>query len=187
MAQVIAGDPEHRAWFYDTFAPRLYRRLRGRYAGNGGIDADDLLQDAFLLFLSDRSTVLQRFCDGVPLEDQTAVRLEGYLWGQVCGIASNRRRSLQRRPETALSTSFSPASEEDEERRTIDRDLLVRLTACLKRGGSRVFLYYKMRFVDGLTPEEVSTVTGWSRKATYKLKSSLNEAVARCARMLGIR
>ena len=74
-----------------------------------------------------------------------------------------------------------------EEQQAIDRDLVEQLDACLKqRGGTRTYLYYKLRFRDGLTPEEVALVTGWSRKATYKLRQSLEEVVQKCAAALGL-
>jgi DNA-directed RNA polymerase specialized sigma24 family protein len=186
LARILSGDRDGRAWLYDTFSARLYRRLCARYAGRGGLDADELLQDSFLFFFQHDARVLAHFLESVPADERTEARLDGYLWGLACGIASNHRRSTRRR-QAVLGPQVEPARDPvDAEKRNVDRDTLVRLTRCLERGGSRVFLYYKLRFVDGLTPEEIARVTGWSRKATYKLKLSLNETVVRCAKRLRI-
>jgi len=40
--------------------------------------------------------------------------------------------------------------------------------------------------MDNLTPEEIAQSTGWSRKATYKLKQTLNSEVQTCAEALGL-
>ena len=123
----------------------------------------------------------------VAAPERTESRLDGYLWDLACGIASNRLRSARRRPATALVPVEAAVDPVNEERRTLDRDVLSRLRACLKRAGSRSFLYYKLRFVDGFTPEEIARTTGWSRKVTYKLRFVLEGAIDRCARRLGLR
>jgi DNA-directed RNA polymerase specialized sigma24 family protein len=186
LERIVAGDGASRAWLWDRFATRLYRRMCGRYAGRGGLDPDELLQDAFLFFFQHDARVLSHFLGSVPPGEQTEARLDGYLWGLACGIASNHRRSTRRR-KAVLTHPVEPARDPvDAEKQSLDRDVLARLTKCLERGGSRVFLYYKLRFVDGLTPEEIARVTGWSRKATYKLKLALNDTVLRCAKRLRI-
>ena len=187
VQQLVAGDEAAGRWLHDSFAPRLLRRLRGRYARHRGMDVEELLQDAFLFFYQHAPVTFGRFLEEIPLEERSASRLDGYLWDLACGIASNRLRAARRRP-----LSFAPLAEEaadpmDGERRALDRDLLARLAACLKRAGSRAFLYYKLRFVDGFTPEEIARATGWSRKATYKLRFTLDGAIDRCARRLGLR
>ena len=65
-------------------------------------------------------------------------------------------------------------------------DLLKQLDRCLRAQRARIYLYYRLRYYEGLTPEEIARATGWSRKATYKLRQALNEAVRTCARELGI-
>jgi len=187
VQQVMTGDEAARCWLHDTFAPRLQRRLRGRYARHRGMDVDEVLQDAFLFFYQQAARTFRRFLEEVPAHERSESRLDGYLWDLACGIASNRLRSLRRRP-----ASFAPSVEDaidpvDDERRALDRDLLARMAACLKRAGSRSFLYYKLRFVDGFTPDEIARATGWSRKATYKLRLVLDGAIDRCARLLGLR
>ena len=186
VRRVIAGDAESRAWLYDRFSTRLYRRLRSRYGNGHGLDAEELLQDTFLWAFQHDARVLMGFLERVPAGEQTETRLENHLWGLACGIASNRRRSLRRHPTLPWPDAEPEGDAEDPERSNVQRDMLARLSACLKRSRSRVYLYYKLRFIDGLTPEEISSVTGWSRKATYKLKLSLNAAVEQCAKRLGI-
>ena len=121
------------------------------------------------------------------MEVRSESRLDAYLWDLACGIASNRLRSARRGPalvQVAVESTVDPI---DAEERTLDRDVLTHLKACLKRQGSRAYLYYKLRFVDGFTPEEIATVTGWSRKITYKLRMVLETGIERCARQLGLR
>ena len=186
LERLVEGEAEARAWLYDTFAPRLFRRLRARYGGQRGIDPEELLHDAFISYFQHDARVLARFVDQTPSSERSEARLEGYLWGLACGIASNRRRSLRRQGESTEFDEQGGTASVDAEGRTIERDTLQRLAGCLKRAGSRIYLYYKLRFVEGRTPEEIATATGWSRKATYKLKLSLNAAVERCARLLRI-
>jgi DNA-directed RNA polymerase specialized sigma24 family protein len=186
LERIVAGDREARAWLYDRFAARLFRALRARYGHERDLDPEELLQDAFLFFFQHDARVLASFLASVPPAERSPSRLDAHLWGLACGIASNRRRSSRRRRTLSLSETDAIADAADAERRNLDRDVLSRLTDCLARAGSRVFLYYKLRFVDGLTPEEISRVTGWPLKATYKLKLSLNDAVDRCAKRLRI-
>ena len=187
VQQLVAGEDEARRWLHDTFATRLRRRLRGRYARHRGMDVEELLQDAFLFFYQQASRTFGRFLDEVPLEERSEARLDGYLWDLACGIASNRLRAARRRPVSFAPLADDAADPEDGERRALDRDLLARLAACLKRAGSRAFLYYTLRFVDGFTPDEIARATGWSRKATYKLRLVLDGAIDRCAQRLGLR
>ncbi|MEM1183001.1 MAG: hypothetical protein AAGM22_31960, partial [Acidobacteriota bacterium] len=87
-----------------------------------------------------------------------------------------------------LAESFDEADERPTaEQEALDRDRLERLADCIERANARVFLYFSLRFRDGLAPEEIVTVTGWSKKATYKLKQRLNDAVEVCAEALGWR
>ncbi len=189
LESLLTGERSGAAWLYDTFAGRLQRRLQLRYGYPGGLDAEDLLQDAFVFFLQHDGRVLHRFLKRTPSAEQTVARLERYLWDLACGLASNRRRSRSRSRgnvvpiiDGAAEISSSPGAE----RSAIDRDRLARLDACLEGRSARAYLYYKLRFHDGLSPEEIACTTGWSRKATYKLKQVLNRAVAECADQLGI-
>ena len=187
LERVGLGDELARRWLHDAYAPRLTRRLRARYSRYRSLDVDELLQDTFLFVYQHAPGTFTRFLEEVPVEERSEGRLDGYIWDLACGIASNRLRSARRRPaiaEVPVETIVDPA---DAERGTVDRDMLTKLTICLKRAGSRLFLYYMLRFVDGLAPEEISRATGWSRKATYKLRFALVEAIDRCARQLGLR
>jgi RNA polymerase sigma factor (sigma-70 family) len=187
LERIVAGDESARSWLHATFAPRLRRRLRARYGQHRGLEVDEVFQDAFLFFYQQAPRTFGRFMASVPPEERNEARLDGYLWDLACGIASNRLRAARRRPVIFSAATEEAADPVDAERQTLDRDLLHRLKACLKRAGSRSFLYYKLRFVDGLTPEEIARATGWSRKATYKLRLVLEGAIDRCAQRLGLR
>lgn len=180
---VVAGDQAAGAWLYDAFADRLFRRLRQRYGYLGEAGVEDILQDAYLLVLRNDARLLRRFLEQVPAAGQTAARLERFLWDQACGLASNQRRSASHRKVVPLTT-IHPNQQPDAEREVAERDWLARLELCLSKGRARVFLYYKLRYRDGLSPEQISTATGWSRKATYKLKEALNAALGGCVERL---
>jgi len=183
LRSLVDGESAAAAWLYDTFAPALRRRLRGRYGGPGGLEVDDLLHDAFVLYLQNRARVIRRFLERVPAAERTPARLELRLWDLACGVASNRRRSRRRSTVVPIrGDRTDPAP--DAERSAVSRDRLLRLVDCLERRGSRIRLYYSLRYRDGLRPEEISRVTGWSRKATYKLKQALDRAVEGCVEEL---
>jgi len=184
---VLAGDVAAAAWLYDTFAPRLYRRLRRRYGYPGGLDADDLLHDAFVYFFQRSGAALRRIVDRSAPGELTPEGLERRLWDLACGIAANRRRAAARRRGTALTERVILASAPQGERQAVSRDLLQRLDACLRGSRPKVYLYFKLRYWDGLLPNEIAAATGWSPQATYKLKEDLNAALAECAACLGIR
>jgi len=187
LEQVVAGDDLARGWLHVTFAPRLARRLQARYGRHRRMDVDEVVQDTFVFFYEHARSTFARFFAEVPEAQRSESRLDAYLWDLACGIASNRLRSLRRHPATDLVPVDTAADPVDEERRTLQRDLLERLRTCLKRVGSRPYLYYKLRFVDGFAPEEIAQATGWSRKSTYKLRLVLDGAIDRCARRLGLR
>ena len=187
LVRLVAGEDDARQWLHATFGPRLSRRLRGRYASFGKLDSEELFQDTFLFFYQHAPRTFSRFLSEVPLSERTEARLDAYLWDLACGIASNRLRSARRRPPLSPVPVEGTVDPVDAERLTLDRDLLGKLKTCLKRAGSRSFLYYKLRFVDGFTPEEIAQATGWSRKITYKLRLVLDGAIDRCARRLGLR
>lgn len=187
LERLIEEDEGARRWLHATFAPRLSRRLHARYARHPGLDVEDLFQDAFVFFYQHAPRTFGRFLAEVPLAQRSESRLDAYLWDLSCGIASNRLRSARRAPAIAPVAVESTQDPIDSEGRTLDRDVLKKLRSCLKRQGSRAYLYYKLRFVDGFTPEEIALATGWSRKTTYKLRMVLDTGIDRCARWLGLR
>ena len=185
--QVVRGDAQGAAWLFDTFAERLFRRLRARYEYPGGIDADDLLQDAFVFYLQNDAKVLRDFLSRVPERQQTQDRLERHLWDLACGVASNRRRSLKRKKDEPLPDDQwldDPRASPDSE--LTSRQELEALNGCVEGSGSRIFLYYKLRFFDGHSPSEIAEMTDWSMKTTYRLRQRLNDALHACAEKLGI-
>ncbi len=178
---LVAGERSGAAWIYDTFSGRLFRRLSQRYAFPGGLDAEDLLHDAFVFYFQHDYRVLRQFLERVPRDRQTTDRLERYLWDLACGVATNRRRSRKSSPAMEEETRDRPSPVPDAEQSLVARDRLVRLDACLEGKGARLYFYYKLRYRDGLAPEEIARVTGWSRKSTYNLKTTLSRAVDQCA------
>jgi DNA-directed RNA polymerase specialized sigma24 family protein len=185
--RLAAGDREAVAWLYDHAAPDLYRRLSRRYGYPGGPDAADLLQDTFLLCLRDEARLLRNFIDGQPAGSPALPSLQRYLWDLACGVAANVRRSVWSRRVQALPETAPLADKTEVERSAVTRQALQRIDGCLRQQGERTYLYFKLRYVDGLAPEEIAVGTGWSKKATYKLRQSLNEAVERCLDRLGLR
>ncbi|HEY0556863.1 MAG TPA: CHAT domain-containing protein [Thermoanaerobaculia bacterium] len=186
-ARLAAGDPDTIAWLYDHVAPDLYRRLRRRYEYPGGADAADLLQETFLLCLRDGARLLRGFIASQPAGSPALLALRHYLWDLACGLAANVRRSVWSRRVGPLPEAPVAGGEQPADRAVIAREALERLDGCLEAQGERLYLYFKLRYVDGLAPEEIAAGTGWSRKATYKLRQSLNEAVERCVERLDLR
>ena len=191
LRRILAGDERAAAWLYDVFAPPLFRRLAQRYGGTDRSAIEDLVQEAFLALWRNDRRLIGELTRRDPSPDRRAV--ERLLWDQACGVASNRRRTLRSfRPvgleEVPARVLASPAGEDagGAEERTIRRELLSLLDGCLRRAGSRLYLYLKLRHRDGLAPEEIVAATGWSKKATYKLKQALGEALARCTDALQI-
>lgn len=185
LRRILAGDEGAAAWLYDTFAPELYRRLKRRYGHLGDTDPADLLHDAFLLFFQHDGRVLRRFLERTP-ETANAQTLAAYLWDQACGVASNRRRSAWHLRAVPVGEVRATAGAGDAAERTVARDTLERLLACLGKARGRVFLYFRLRYCDALTPEEIVQATGWSRKATYKLRQAMNRVLDRCLETLGL-
>lgn len=183
IRRVLAGDRAAAAWLYDTFAPRLYRRLLRRYPHLTRPEIEDALHDAFVLLLSPDNRTLRSF---VATAADGEAALERRIWGLACGMVANRRRAGRATPEVALGELEPSANQPSAEHVTLHRDLLERLGACLARQRERLVLYLTLRHRDGLAPEEIMRVTGWSPKATYKLKAALDEAVRECARWLGL-
>jgi DNA-directed RNA polymerase specialized sigma24 family protein len=171
---------------YDTFSARLYRRLRLRYGYPGGLNADDLLHDAFVYFFRDRSAALRRILEGVPGDALTPELLERRLWDYACGVAANHRRAARRRGVSIPEENANLAEPPLAEREAASRELVQQLDRCLSAGRPKVYLYYKLRYWDGLSPREIAAATGWSQQVTYKVKEALNAALAACADRLGI-
>ncbi len=184
ISRILAGDRAAVAWLYDKFAPRLLRRLGLRFGTVRGLDAEDLLQDTFLYLLSHDDRVLERFRARHAEADPEEQDLERFLWSAACGIASNRRRSLLRHPATAIDDRDLTAG--GSESPALARDALERLGDCLLRGSDRLHLYFQLRYLDGHKPAEIARLTGWSRRATYKLKQTLDAAVDACVEQLGL-
>lgn len=184
LERLVAGSRTAAAWLYDAFAPRLYRRLRQRYGYLGEAEIEDLLQETFLVVLRNERRVLAAFLDRRQARPIESEEIERFLWDEACGLASNRRRSAAVRKVVSLEDYAEAATAPRAEARAVDRDAVLRLVACLKESGARLHLYFKLRFHDGLTPDEISRVTGWSLKTTYKLRQYLNEAVLRCVEAL---
>ncbi len=182
ISRILSGDREAVAWLYDTFAPRLLRRLGLRFAGTQGLDPEDLVQDTFLYALKQEGQVLDRFRQRHSGSEPMAQDLENFLWGAACGIASNRRRSLLRHPSAPIDSLT--LSTDREEGLTLARDALERLAACLSQSGHRLELYFQLRYRDGHKPAEIAHITGWSQKATYKLKQTLDSALDACIETL---
>lgn len=185
--RLAAGDPDAVAWLYDHVAPDLYRRLGRRYGHPGGPDPADLLQDTFVLCLRDGARLLRGVLADRPAGAPVLPTLRQYLWDLACGVAANARRSVWSRRALPMPETPLAAPEPGVERSAVARQALERLDGCLRQQGERLYLYFKLRYVDGLTPDEVAAATSWSKKATYKLRQSLNEAVERCVDRLGLR
>ncbi|MEO0423590.1 MAG: hypothetical protein AAF184_14730 [Pseudomonadota bacterium] len=184
IARIVDGDRKAIAWLYDTFAPVLFRRLRARYGFPGGLDAQELLHDAFVFFLQHDARVLTQFLERTDGDERTHDALARHLWDLACGVASNRRRERTRRPEVALIDADAIGDNGDPAEYSLKEDMLLRLDDCLRQRNPRVYLYFTLRYLDGLSPEQIAESTGWSRKATYKLRQALNDAVSECAEQL---
>ncbi len=185
LRHVIAGDREAAAWLYDCFATSLFQRLGRRYGYLTLEEREDVLQDTFVHALRHDGRLLASFLERAAGTAPEPGDLERFLWDQACGLVANRRRSR-------LARRWVPLGDEDEaepdpvsaEQRLIDRDSLRKLDHCLRDRGQRVYLYFQLRYADGLAPEEIVAATGWSRKATYKLRQALNRAVDACLALL---
>ncbi len=184
LTALLAGDVDAAAWLYDTFSRNLFRRLHGRYGGHPGVDVEDLLHDAFVMFYRGNGKILRDYLSRTEAGGRTVASLERRLWDVTCGLVANRKRSVKGRQLLPLSSVDRPSAEPTPERDFLGRDELDRLDACLRRRGQRIYLYFCLRFEDGLAPREIVTATGWSRKATYKLRQALDEAIRACCESL---
>jgi DNA-directed RNA polymerase specialized sigma24 family protein len=169
---------------YDTFSPRIFRRLGQRYPHLSAADREDVVQETFLVVLRHEARLLASFLAQAPAALSEAA-LERFLWDQACGIASNRRKSSWRRL-IPFPAGLEPVSRRQEEAAAIDRDLLRQLDACILANDPRAHLYYKLRYRDGLSPQEIVQMIGWPRRSTYRLRQTLDKVLRRCAEKLGL-
>lgn len=188
IGRIAAGDPEAKAWLYETFSSRLLRRLSYRY-GSMQLDGEELLHEAYVCFFQHEARALRAFLERYPVGQRSSEQFETHLWDQACGVASNTLRGRRNRrrnlPEQQVEVARLRGGD-DPEQQLVSRDLLQRLVSCLRNRGEKLHLYYVMRFVDGLSAEEIATVTGWSLASVYKLRVRLIEAAGDCARSLGL-
>jgi len=136
-------------------------------------------------YLRDDAALLARFPRTSSDDPELEKELERYLWDHACGVATNRRRRIRWRRDPGLRPVEPTA--EDLERQILAIDTLRSLDDCLKRKGSRTYLYFKLRYHQGWAPREISAMTGWSMKITYRLKQALDIAVKECSSELRIR
>ncbi|MEM1178111.1 MAG: hypothetical protein AAGM22_07200 [Acidobacteriota bacterium] len=185
IQRIAGGDASASTWFYDTFAATLHRRLLQRYRFFSEEQVEDLVHDTFVLFLRRGAQVLKQFAerDSEALSERT---LERYLWDRACGLAVNRRRSAGHTKVVSIEP-WDQGKGASEESAAISRDALAKLDRCLRGAATQVYLYYKLRYWDGLSPNEISRTTGWPQKKTYRTRQELNSAVVRCLRRLGLK
>ncbi len=186
VERAARGESAAIGWFYQRFAPSLLRRLGARFAYLKACDPEDLLHDTFIYVLSRESLALRRFLDQAPLDASTDAAVERFLWSAACGVASNRLRTGRRHAAHRLEPERAANAIRSGEGRALARDALVRLASCLAERGEAHYLYFQLRYLDGLTPAEIVQATGWSRKKTYKLKQALDEALEQCVQRLGL-
>ena len=184
LAALLGGDRSAAQWLYDTFAQVFHARLLRRYPY---VDPDDLLHDAFVVFFRNDYKVLRDFDRRVSRTAQTRTALDRHLWGLICGLVTNHRRSASFRRASSIPGPEGVSDQPSTESAVIARDHLEQLDAALRDQGARLYLYFKLRYLEELTPDEISRVTGWSRKTTYRLKQEVDRTARRCAAELGIR
>ena len=66
------------------------------------------------------------------------------------------------------------------------RDALEKLDHCLEGESGEGYLYYQLRYVDGLKPREIAAATGQPIGEVYRLRGVLARALRRCAERLGL-
>jgi RNA polymerase sigma factor (sigma-70 family) len=171
-------------WLYQTFHLRIFRRLGQRYPHLSIADREDVVQETFILVLRQEARLLGRFLEQAP-SPLPATAVERFLWDHACGMASNRRKSSWRRL-IPFPQGFEPAAGRRGEDTAIDRDLLRQLDSCIRANDPRAHLYYKLRYRDGLSPQEIARVIGWSQRTTYRLGQTLKDVLRHCADKLGV-
>ncbi len=186
LGRLLAGDRAAAAWLYDEFAPGLYHRLTLRYRHVAGVEPVDLLHDAFVFFLRPNNRALREFLHRTPPAECSSAALEKRLWDLACGLATNRRRSAWSRRAVPMAEIRETTEESNAERGTIARDSLKKLDRCIEAETQEGYLYYQMRYVDGLKPRQIAAATGQPVGEVYRLRSALDRALRRCAERLGL-
>lgn len=133
---------------------------------NNPRDADDALQDVFVRLLRQKDT----------LHDERAGAL---LWTMATQVSLNRLRARRRRPEDGAELLDAIAAVDDVEERTLvarTLDALFDREARGQRVSTRTLAV--LRFVDGMTLDEVATTTGLSAGAIRKRLEGLKQRVA---------
>lgn len=186
LRRIIAGDREAALWLYDTFAPRLFRRLDRRYARPAGLDPNDLLRDAFVFFLQNDARVLATFLRRHAGREHSAAVLERYLWAQACSVVQVHPRLRSSRETTPISeleeAPGSPAPGHD----LLSAAQRQRLDRCLHYADAQLYLDYKLRYSDGLSGEQAAKVAGWSVEEAAARHEALRATALRCVERLGI-
>jgi DNA-directed RNA polymerase specialized sigma24 family protein len=59
-----------------------------------------------------------------------------------------------------------------------------RFVDCIAEKGEQIQLYFALRFVDGLTAEEIASITGWPIEQVYRLRVRLGDTAEDCAKRL---
>jgi RNA polymerase sigma-70 factor, ECF subfamily len=128
-------------------------------------DADDAMQDVFV-------RLVRR---GETLSDERAGAL---LWTMATQVSLNRLRTKRRKPEDGAALIDVLAATDDVEERTIVARTLDALFAREERGqriATRTLAV--LRYVDGMTLDEVASATGLSAGAIRKRLEGLKERV----------
>jgi DNA-directed RNA polymerase specialized sigma24 family protein len=186
LRRILEGDPDSAAWLYDTFAPGLYHRLQLRYRHLREAEPADLLHDTFVFFLRPDTRPLAQLLEETSPETLAPEILEQRLWDLACGLASNRRRSAWSRRVVPLPEVRQTSPQQGAEAQLAARDALAKLDRCLEGESEEGYLYYQLRYVDGLKPREIAAATGRAIEEIYRLRQVLDGAVRRCAERLGL-
>ena len=150
------------------------------------MEPSDLLHDTFVFFLRPDTTPLRRFLTEAPRGQGSFAALEKQLWDLACGLASNRRRAAWTRRAVPVAEIRDVAGESDSEGETVARDALEKLDRCIEGQSEEGYLYYQLRYVDGLKPRQIAAATGQAIDEIYRLKHVLDRALRRCAERLGL-
>ena len=186
LERVVDGDAEAAGWLYDTFAPGLFHRLTLRYGHLPGVEPSDLLHDAFVFLLRPETKVLRDFLAATSASEFSSKALEKKLWDIACGLASNRRRSAWARRAVTMASIRSASEAGSAEKQAAARDALHKLDQCIEGQTEDGYLYYQLRYVDGLKPREIAAATGRTIKEIYRLRSLLDRVVRLCSERLGL-
>lgn len=129
-------------------------------------DAEDLLQDTFLLFLRRR-----------PEVDNDGRWLQGALKYRCLVYWRDRRRSFYNAMDTALLEALAEPTAPSQERRVLLADIAERVEELSER--CRAVL--KLRYQSDFKPAELADHLGYSRRGIYKI---LDRCVAALSKRL---